>query len=496
MKALFCLLFCFAPHLPAFALGEARLIGISTSGQTAQVNLGRLDGIVEGEYAVLVKEIRKLNSNDLRLVPVANARNIKVGAHHSIWILYKVFDPELLVKGDPFIVLSESELLKGRREKKFGRLTVVTSEKETASQTKEALSEDKDRLSKLKDQYPEVETLHKRETRSDADGELIDVENWTEIKNERYRTALYKSPYQDDFRRQLKLSTFEKLVTAYLKKVNDPDFNYDTFYEEQMRESFSNDFRKKSNFATEYEKFLSRESQKATEDAKLLRALVEKGEAWSENFSDEELTNILKQISVLQERDRKIRVMVEPKRFTAYLGYGMNLTNDQAPSDSYRRENLYSTELQLEAVPILKHESFERFTIDAGFRSNKSAFESTNYNLSMDEISFNAGLNWYPLYSPYAVEAPALFVGTYMRTGTADIKSSTVNQKGKYTVYSLPGVRAGMKFNFKNNIGLRIAFGVETLKLERYEASVLNSVLPERKNLTEGKMNFSLAYSF
>jgi hypothetical protein len=263
-----------------------------------------------------------------------------------------------------------------------------------------------------------------------------------------------------------------------------------------MRDSFSNEFRQKTNFQTEYESFLSRQAQKAVEDAKLFRSLLEKGEAWSEDFSDDELRAILNQVSVLQERDRKILVMTEPKRFTLYFAAGLNLTDAQTNKDSYRRRNSYSTEVDFEGIPLIKHERLERFTLNASFRINKTALETAQYNSNMDELSFATGLNWYPVYSPYAVEAPAIFMGIYLRSGTATLNSPTLNQNAHYTVYSLPGVRAGLKFNFKNNVGLRMALSMEKLKLDQYKKSDLNSILPDQVNLVEGKMSLALAYLF
>jgi len=214
---------------PVWAINGARLIGQSASGQTAVFNLGIHDFVKEGEYAVIVKEIRSLDSRDLRIVPVARARNIKVNPGNSVWILYKFYDPELLVKGHQFLILTESAMLQGRRDPRFNRISVITEKEKAALQVQNNLSEDKDRIAKLKSRYPEIQTLHQPENRQDGDGTLVDVEGWKKHKNDRYRTALYKSPYEKDFQRQLKLSTFEKLVTAYVKRVNEPGFNYDCF---------------------------------------------------------------------------------------------------------------------------------------------------------------------------------------------------------------------------------------------------------------------------
>lgn len=482
---------------PAWALSGARLLGLSNSGQTALFNLGVHDGVKEGDYAVIVKEIRSLQTRDLRLVPVAKARNIKINTGNSVWILYRTYDSELLVKGQSYLVLSESAMLNGRRDPRFGRISVITEKDKTAFQTQSALSDDKDRLSKLKSQYPELEPLHQKESRTDGDGELVDVEGWRKIKDNKYRTALYKSPHQEDFQRELRLSTFEKMVTAYLKKVDDPKFNYDQFYDEQMKTEFANEFRKRSNFSTEYEQFLSYQGQKAKSDAKLYRSILEKGDSWSEDFSDEELRVVLNEVSVLQEKDRRTFVIADPSRYSVYLGYGMGLNDAQTEKDAgYRREGTYSVDLDFEGIPVLKHDTLERFTLNATVRTNKTAFESENKNASVDELSFTAGVNWYPLYASYALESPAIFFGTYIRSGWATVKAPSVDEQSNYTVLALPGFRTGMKYNFRNNVGLRIALSMETLSLDRYEQSKFDSVLPNQATLFEGKMNFAIAYSF
>lgn len=482
---------------PAWALNGARLISLSSSGQTALFNLGVYDGAKEGDYAVIVKEIRDLSTRDLRLVPVAKAKNIKISTNNSVWILYKFYDAELLVKGQSYLILSETSMLKGRRDPRFGRISVITEKDKTAFQTNQTLSDDKNRLAKLKNQYPEIADLHEKEVRTDNDGELVDVEGWKRFKDAKYRSALYKSPYAKDFQRELRLSTFEKMVTAYLEKVNDPEFSYDKFYDEQKKSAFANEFRQRSNFSTEYESFISFQAQKAVADAKLYRSMLEKGESWSEDFSDEELKRILGSVSVLQEKDRRTFVMADPNKYAVSLGYGMEFTDGQTEKDSgYRRDGRYSVELEFEGVPFTKHETLERFTLDASIRTNKSAFSNDNKNASLDEISGSVGVNWYPVYAPYTPEAPAIFLGTYIRSGTASAEAVSVNEKANYTVLSLPGFRGGLRYNFKNNVGIKIAATIETLQLSRYETSKLGSVLPDEASLVEAKMNFALLYAF
>ena len=90
---------------------EARLINQSTSGQTVVTDLGVHDGLKNGDFGIILKKIHNVNARDLRIVPAAKARVVKVNSDSSIWVLYKLIDPELLVKNDQFLVMTESSSL-------------------------------------------------------------------------------------------------------------------------------------------------------------------------------------------------------------------------------------------------------------------------------------------------------------------------------------------------------------------------------------------------
>lgn len=486
-----------ATSFSALALSEARLLNQSTSGQTALFNLGTHDGLKSGEYAVIVKEIRDLNSKDLRIIPVARARNVKTNPDSSVWILYKIYDQELLIRNDKFLILSESVLLKGKRDPRMGRITVVGDKKDFSKTAQHMLNDDKNRLSRLKNKYSDGPILHEKEARSDSEVDLVDVDGWEENGNSKQRTALYKSPYAKDFQKQVRLSTFEKMVTAYLRQVNDPDFSYEKFYDEQRKNALTNEFREKTYFQTEYETFLSSKKKSTASEQKLYRSLLEKGETWSADFSDEELRGTLESVSALQEKDRREFVVSKPNRYTIFGDYGIFLTDPQTDKDrGYRRDKRFTAELELEFTPMIKHETMERFTIDFVFRSNQNAFETNGANASLDEYSVAGGINWYPLYAPYIVESPVVFIGTYIRSGFADVVAPSFREKGRYTVLTAPGFRGGMKYNFRNNLGLRIVASMETLQLERYGNTKTVTNLPDQANVVEGKMGVGLAYSF
>ena len=72
-----------------WALPEGRLLRESETGQTVLFTLGLQDGLSQGEFGVVVKEIATPDTPDLRLVPVARGRSVRLSKDRSIWYLFR-----------------------------------------------------------------------------------------------------------------------------------------------------------------------------------------------------------------------------------------------------------------------------------------------------------------------------------------------------------------------------------------------------------------------
>jgi hypothetical protein len=497
LRSIVTILMLLSMSISVWGFSEARLVTLSKSGQTAVFNIGVHDGVKEGEYGVMVKEINALDKQKLRLIPVARARNVKINADTSIWILYRVYDAGLLSKDDKYLFFTESNVMNGRRDVRVGRMTVIGKDGRAKEAVTNSLRDDKDRLSKLKDKYEEDEMYHDKEFRTDDDVKLLNVDEWRESGKTQYRTAIYKSPYEKEWSREHRLSTFEKMVVAYLKKFNDPNFNYDEFYSKQAKVAFSNELKVHSSYDSEYENFLYRESRRKTAEAKVYRSILEKGRSWSENYSDEELRQVLQEVSVLQESDRRDYVIADPHRYTFYFDYGVHLTDHQTDKDTgYRRSGLYTLQAELEGIPFIRKTDLERFTIFGNVRSSKSAFSANNLNIGLDDLAVALGLNWYPMHAPYAIQSPMIFLGTFVRSGYGTATAPSGGEKGTYTSLVAPGFQGGVRYNFRNGVGMRFTASLETMQLERYGKTLAKPVLPDHTSVTEGKMGFAMAYSF
>lgn len=480
----------------SYPMPEGRLLSQSKTGRTVVFDLGTHDGMKEGDYAIIVKQIRDLDTRDLRFIPAAKARNIKVSTDSSIWIIYHIYDGELMVNKQKYMVLTESNMLRGRRDLEIARTTLVGPKGKIKDTAIDGVTEDKNKLAKLKSAYQTSSETHQQTEKSNNDFELLDLEEWEKAKGERYRVALYRSPHKEEFRRSYRLDQFHKMVASYLVKVNEPNFSYDRFYDEQMRASFSNEFRQRSN-VSEYENFLKNQALKRHEDARIYRSILEKGESWSEDFSDEELRVVLNNVSVLQEQDRRKIVVSKPLRHVFVGEYGMILNDSQTDRDTtYRRRGLREFAADYEATPFLRHALLERFTVNGTGRITSSAYDNDGRNVDLDMMTVSLGINWYPVHPPYTIKAPLFFLGTYLRSGYARVESPVTKEGAKYGVLSVPAFRAGLRYTFQNNFGLRILASMETLKMERYEVNQFGSSLPDRETLVEGKLGIGITYSF
>ena len=97
----------------------------SSSGKTVVINSGSIDGRKISEYGVLIQKDKEANNQTI-FKTVAKLRCIKLYPTTSVWISYKTLIPSQLKGNKKLLLLSESELLEGRRKLTTSRTKLVT----------------------------------------------------------------------------------------------------------------------------------------------------------------------------------------------------------------------------------------------------------------------------------------------------------------------------------------------------------------------------------
>lgn len=470
-----------------------RIEEMSSSGKTIYIDKGSTEGILENEFGILVKKILLDNDEKSTIFkPVAKIRAIKAYDHYSVWLIYKTYIPNEIVKKSELFLFSESKLLKGRTDLTYKRTKLITKEGRV-QEVKDFLLEG-DELAKKNQDYKIISKAHSKEKHFDKDIDLIDIDQWEEGTDDKYfANGIYRSPYAKDFSKRKRVHTFEKMVVAFLNKYNDPNFNFNETYNLGVNNKPKSIINRSiyQSYIDQYEQFVQ---NKIDKEEKFLMDYRKKGDAWSESYSDSELSEMLNNLSIVRERERRRTLVTSSFENVFYFSMGLNLLDNENLNDNETTEsNKYDFELGYEHFPFKLSRKLKDFTFQYSFRRAQDAYFGGLLNVRQTEYSFAGHLNWYPYYKPTVINANILYFGIYTRFGLATASNDSTDEKGNYQLFTLPGFRTGIKYNFDNSFGLRMTASYENIRTERLVRSSDSGTLPDRTFYREGKISFGIS---
>lgn len=478
------------------------LLQVSTSGKTVLINKGLIDQVVQDDYGILLakEEIENKENDKFYTVykPVAKLKAIKVLNDTSIWVAFKVFVDDAITKDAKLFLLSETDLLQGRTKLKINNKKIITRKKDAADKLEQTLVNDGNFLAKRKDKYYEKEELHDYQEPTNDDVTLIDIDTWEEnrVEGELRYHGFYKSPYAEEFADRKRVHRFEKMVVIFMKKFNDPKFTLKSLYASQERsdEGILPKNGIKNDFFDEYQKDL--DETRKRED-KFYKDLLAKGESWSDEYSDEELSELMYNIGVIKEKERRSTIAAMRFDYQVYGAFGLNLINNENLNDrANTQQSKYDLELAVEYYFLKEVENLNRFALEVSFRRSQDAFTTGTLNAVSTEYSGVLQLNWYPFHSPNTIDQNIVYLGLLVRYGFLAAEIASEGEQANYQVNSFPGIKAGLKYNFSNTFGARLSFGLERINLEREERTNDAGVFPDRESFVDGKLSFAISKFF
>jgi len=418
---------------------------------------------------------------------------------HSIWVAYKTFLPKEIKPGNKLFLFSETAFLKGRKQDLTTKRTKLITRNGKASEVKDFMLEG-DNLARRNNDYMVISKAHSKEVHLSKEVDLIDIDKWENDSgtDKLYAHGIYRSPNAKEFSERKKVQTFEKMVVAFLRKYNDPTFNYDRFYEEQKRsEGASDDFQDRSSYLTFIERYEKRIRNREEKTNKFLKSVREKGDAWSGDYSDEELSEILNNISISQERQRRKKLLAFRYNYQLYASFNLNLLNNENTNDPRTSEqSKFDVDLAWEGYFFKQLQSLKHFTIEVSARRSQDGFYTGSANVKSVEYSGALHINWYPYKLPSMVDVNIPYIGILFRTGISTLYSDSLGERGNYQLFGFPGVKGGIKYNFKNAYGVRLTASFERIRVERLVRSADSGLLPDRANYLDGKVGIGISKFF
>jgi hypothetical protein len=480
------------------AVGPDNIVTISqtsSTGKTIIVNRGSSSYFAENKLGVLLEVIQKKNRKIFR--PVARIKSVKVFSESSIWIAYKTFVDSSLVKDKKLILLEEVNLLKGRTGLKFSRSKIVSSKQDMPIAVKENFVEGTEKLAVKENEYRVLRDLHGKEKHDDNDINLVDLDVWEAKKGTQKKTptSLYKSKHAKAFERKHEIQTFEKMVVAFIRKYNDPKF---TIARKYFNDRDDNNLISDLNSSSVYTTYLENEEKNLEKEDRIYDDLNSKGEAWSDGYSDEELSELVYNVGVIKERERRFMVSAYHFQHQIYGHFGLNLVNNENLKDKNNTaQSKYDLELAWEYYAFKDLQRLKNFAFEFGLRRSVDAYSiGGGFNATSTELSFTGGLNYYPFRSPNTLEANIVYASAYVRSGVSVLSVKDTNEQGSYSVLAIPGIRFGVKYNFSNAFGVRFFGSFENLTASRIEKSDPDGVLPEEASYTDGRLSVGLSRLF
>lgn len=478
------------------------LLQVSTSGKTVLINKGMVDTVAQDDYGILLakEQLRNQQTDQFYTVykPVAKLKAVKVLNDSSIWVAFKVFIPNAITKNAKLFFLSESDLLQGRTKLKINNKKIIAKKDEIADKLEETMVNDGNFLAKKKDEYYAKDEMHDYQEPTEYDITLIDVDKWEEnqLEGELNYEGFYKSPYAEEFADRKRVHRFEKMVVIFMKKFNDPNFTLKGLYSLQERQQNGTvpDNMLKNDFFNEYQRDLD---EKRKREDKFYKDMLAKGESWSDDYSDEELSELMYNVGVIREKERRDVIAAMRFNYQMYGAFGLNLINNENLNDRENtQQSKYDLEFAVEYYLFKKFENLNRFSLEVSFRRAQDSFTTGQLNAVSTEYSGALHFNWYPFHSPNTIEQNIVYFGAHFRYGLLYASIPSRNEEANYQINSFPGLKAGLKYNFNNSFGARASFGFERINIEREVRSADNGVLPDRDTFIDGKLSFALSKFF
>lgn len=478
------------------------LLQVSTSGKTILINKGLIDTVNQDDYGILLAKEDILNKQNDQFYtvykPVAKLKAIKVLNDTSIWVAFKTFIPQAITKNAKLFLLSESELLQGRTKLKINNKKIITKKKDAADKLEETLVNDGNFLAKRKDEYYVKDEMHDFQEPSDEDVTLIDVDTWEEnqIEGELKYEGFYKSPYAEEFADRKRVHRFEKMVAIFMKKFNDPNFTLKNLYIAQQKsdDGIVPKNALKNDFFNEYQRDL--EETRKRED-KFYKDLLSRGESWSDEYSDEELSELMYNVGVIREKERRNIIAAMRFDYQLYGSFGLNLINNENLKDRENtQQSKYDVEVALEYYFLKDIEDLNRFSLEVSFRRGQDAFTTGTLNAVSTEYSAALQLNYYPFHSPNTIEQNIVYLGFLVRYGLLSAEIPSLSEQANYQINTFPGIKAGVKYNFNSGYGARISFGFERINIEREVRTNDAGTFPDRETFIDGKLGLGISKFF
>ncbi len=498
------LVFSFISNINAIDFVAVREYGISSelNRETLVLNVGSLDGYVEGESAELFKEVGEFNFPDTRAL--GSIELVKVFPKYSYWQFNKKNSDETLTKNadgsfGEVGVLRHHRAINGRALDLKNKIRLF--ERESNADLSLVDNEIPYDLRQVSEYAPHNERTFEEKSLKRADVEVVNndylikksstahSEEHLEELEELYAPSL-KTVKKEKLEKEIKKTVAKSLAENYSQNKERTKYGKIDFYREQEKIPESKDVRKKISTLSVYDEEKQYELESNMITKKALKKIDRDKERWSQEMDDAVLRRYFIENGIEAEYGRRERALSELEGHEVWFkGFGGLNRSTNTVDDNYQRMN-YALSVGYNLHFSRISEDLKNWSMDF-YLENAVNFYAINDNFNAEAKDLFAGsmLNYYFLNNPLTLNKFIGHVGVGLKIGQGDAATVDINRTYSYQILGLPTFSAGLKYRFRAgdlsrdtvNVGAAMALGVQYERLNYSSAELLENgeIYPE-----------------
>lgn len=501
----------FGPQMGhAFIGGEQKVIILEATAtrKTIIIQAGELDGIEVDDVGIFIDRTNPEFTNSSF---VAKGISVKVYPSYSVWYLKEIKNFAKLQPGAKINIMQMADTTRGKQAKNFRRLKVVPRFK-GKNRVSDALQSyyygvPKELIHAGKS-YKEGIELFAKDLKSAEQVDLLDLAA-LKSENKKFATEvgedieslhivdLKKGPEEKNVEKALREELFVSAVKGHLDKVNaEEKVSLKEFHDKQLKEpgTIGKQVKSKSE-PSGYDQIIAKHRREYLRKKDIDEWIERRGPNWSEEMTDEELTQFIHDHGIDEEKQRQVEAGQKQVYHELNFSIGINITDDSNHFDDTQEDHPYSFNLGFEYHLSKRYPKLKNFTVEVSGRLNRDNIDLVNLNGRYYEKSLKGSVYWYPFRDPSELHHALFFFGSGWRYGTANIRTSSVGNAFRYRVVGWPTICTGVKYRLFEKVGYRFLIGAEYLRV-RTENPILSNTHPSLVSFLDQKIELGLIYGF
>ncbi len=470
----------------------------ASQNKTLIIEMGALDGYVEGEYAEFF--IQNKNYKYPRNFSIGSGELVKIFPKHSFWSI-KVKDPSKFLAAEKMQLSDVAHVAIIRTGMAIsGRPLDVKNRIRLLDRNERDYTLISDRFDQIPESLKKEHGYTSSENTNFEQNKLLSAD--INVSSNDYLQKKTKLEYSDEHLEELEEKYFAKKPTdlkisveknvrkeivqdrAKVFENQNERMKYGSadFYREQKRVNIIRDVRDDISIQSVYKDAKENEIQSKFITNRARKKIERDGERWSEDMDAKTLRRYFVENGIEAEIARREKVLneLEGHEIWVSLSGGMN-KNTNTIDQNYQRLD-YSLSLGYDLHLARMNSDFSNWSIDFLVEKGVHHFAiNDNTNAESQEIMGGLNLKYYYLNNPVTLNKIIGTIGVGVKMGRGNASGTELDRTYSYQIVSLPTMSAGFKYRVRpgdltsENVNIGIAFS-GGLEYERTNYSVNDSI--------------------